>query len=402
MGLLKNIKEMIQRAKTPRLNAGNNYQQEQYQYENNNYQRNQHQDVRGVNYLQQPYTITLPNSKEGLMVTSIQFDNAVRHSNGEVTNLMIAKVIPYQDGNTIYYNQQESIAFEVTAGAQIDNVILQKIGQYYMYERNMPDNNKDCMYLGRISQDPYDLGTHNKSENIKRYVNETIAPQIAKEKQEQNERQMQSYRERQERDNRKQREFVNKMQEGHKEYVRQQNQIKAERIGNPYLEQVGREYTAKDGRRYCDYDGINVTNGDFLRLRKMNKVGKDENGTYIYTGYVESTQNEHDVEMLSKDGIPLGIPVCFATDKKIEEIMQSNNQNDLVSLLSMLSNQENFMNNNGYLNYIGKIDKNNTIDKNIGNTTRTIQSNVQQLQQKFYQEKVQEQQKEQNGNQMEY
>lgn len=392
MGLLKKIKEMIETMRQgdeiPRLEAGNNYQQNKYQY----------QDARNINYLQQPYTITLPNSEEKLMLTSIQFDNPVSHSNGEVTNLMIAKAIHYQDGNTTFFDQQKLIAFEVPAGAQINDVILQKIGQYYMYEKNMPDNNKECMYLGRLSQDPYDLDANNKSENVERYINKTIVPQIAKEQQEQIERQMERYRERQESDNRRQREFVNKMQKEHEEYVRQQNQIYAERMENPYLKQVGSEYIAKDGKRYRDYNGINVTNGGILRLRKMCKVGIDEYGTYIYTGYVESTQNEDDAEMLPKDGIPAGTPVYFATDKKIEECMQSNNPSDLRTLLSLLS--ENITNDNGYLNYIGKINRDNTIDKDIRNTTGTIQFNVQKLQQEFYQEKVQKQQREQNGSQI--
>ena len=386
MGLLKNMKEkmqmMIQKRKTPKLNPGENYQQ--------------NQDVKSINYLQQPYEIRNPGNEEKLLFTSIQLDNQIKHSNGEITNLMVAKVICYQDGETIFYDQQKNIAFEVPAGTQIDNVILQKISRYYIYERNMPDNNKECMYLGKMSQDPYDLGINNKSKFVEKYINETIAPKLAKEKQEQIEKQMASYREKQERENTKQREFVNKIQEEHKKYVQQQNKIKAERIENPYLEQVSKEYIAKDGKRYSDYDGINVINGDILRLRKMNKVGKDENGTYIYTGYVDTTPNKHDVEFLSKDGIPSGIPVCFATDRKIEEIVQSNNPDDLKTLLSLLSEKsEDFNNNNGYLNYIGKIDRDNNTDRNITNTTRTIQSSVQQLQQKFYEQKVQEQEREQ-------
>lgn len=393
MGLFSKIAEMIKRSRTPKLDAGNNYQKNQYQ----------EQDIRNINYLQQPYTIKLSNNGEELMLTSIQFDNTVNHSNGEVTNLMIAKAIRYQDGDTIYFNQQESIAFEVPAGAQIDDVILQKISCYYMYERNMPDHNKECMYLGRLSQDPYDLGTHNKSEAVNRYINEKVEPRIAREKQEQIERQMASYRERQERDQTNAEKYRKNMLEEQKEYMRQQNKIKIERMGNPYLRQIDRDYIAKDGKRYCNYNGVNVLNGDILRLRRMNKVGKDENGTYVYTGYVETTQNEDDVEMLSKDGIPSGIPVCFATDKKIEEIMQSNNPNDLKILLLLLSQKtEDFKNNNGYLNYIGYINQyNNSTYKNLGNTTRTIQSTVEKLQQEFYQKKVQEQQRDQNGNQME-
>lgn len=268
-----------------------------------------------------------------------------------------------------------------------------------MYERNMPDNNKDCMYLGKLSQDPYDLGTKNKSETVKRYINETVAPQIAREKQEQNERKMQNYKERQERENVEHREFVNKMHEKYIQYLKQQNEIKIKRMKNPYLK-INKNYIANDGKRYCDYDGINVLNGDILRLRKMNRVGHDENGTYIYTGYVESVQTEDDVEMLLKDGIPSGMPICFASDKKIEEIIQSDNPNDLKSLLALLSQSEELTDDKEYLNYIGKIDKYNTMDKNIGNTTKTIQSTVKKLQQEFYQKKVQERQMKQNENQI--
>lgn len=379
MGVFSKIKEIIRRIKTPKLSEGNNYIQNQ----NNN-------------QLQFPYYIALPNG-ENFEVVSIQTKGNINHSNGEKTNLLIAKAFSYQNGDTIYVDSPENIAFELQQGTPINEVIMQKIGQYYAYEKNMPDNNKECMYLGKLSQDPYDLSTNNKSKAVENYINREIVPQIVREKQAQVEKQMQSYKERQERKNTNHREFINGIYEKQKVYEQQQIQIKSRRKENPYLEQASNEYIAKDGKKYCDYNGINVINGDFLRLRRMNKVGKDENGTYIYTGYIKTVQNKDDAEMLSRNRTPSGIPVCFATDKKIEEIMQSNNPNDLRTLLSLLSEKsEDFNNNNGYLNYIGKIDRHNAIDKNIGNTTQTIQSNVQQLQQKFYQEKIQEQQVEQN------
>lgn len=61
MGLFSKIVEMIKRSKMPKLNAGNNYQQ------------NQRQNTKNNNYLQLPYTITLPNDEE-LIITSIQGD----------------------------------------------------------------------------------------------------------------------------------------------------------------------------------------------------------------------------------------------------------------------------------------------------------------------------------------
>lgn len=375
MGLFSKIKEMIRRSRTPKLEEGNQ------------------PNVENSKKLQETYTIPLSNN-QSLMITAIQNGERMQHSNGEITDLMIAKVIKYKNGEHISSLNQESVAFEVPSGTPIDDIMLNKISQYYMYERNMPDNNKNCMYLGKLSHDPYDLGTNNKSAYVEKYINEKIAPQIEREKQAQIQGQLRSYRETQERDSRKQREFVTGMQEEYKEYVQQQNEIKSQRVKNPYLNQIGKEYVSKDGMRYKDYDGINILNGDFLRLRKMNKVGKDTYGTYVYTGYVSTTANENSAEILSKDTRPEGIPICFATDRKLEEIIQSENPRDMETLLSLLSEKsQDYENNNGYLNYIGKIDRYNRIDKNLSGTSEMIQSSVTRLQQEFYQQKVQETEK---------
>lgn len=376
MGLFSKIKEMIRRSRTPKLEEGN--------------QQNGENSKR----LQETYTIKL-SSDQSLMITAIQKGERMQHSNGENTDLMIAKVIKYKNGEHISSLNQESVAFEIPSGTPIDDIVLNKISQYYMYERNMPDNNKNCMYLGKLSHDPYDLGTNNKSAYVEKYINEKIAPQIEREKQAQIQSQLRSYRETQERDARKQREFVAGMQEEYKEYVQQQNEIKNQRIKNPYLNQIGEEYVSKDGMRYKDYEGINILNGDFLRLRKMNKVGKDINtGTYVYTGYVSTTANENSAEILSKDITPEGIPICFTTDRKIEEIMQSEDPRDKVTLLSLLSEKSlDYENNNGYLNYIGKIDRYNRIDRNLAETSEIIQSTVTRVQQNFYKQRIQETQK---------
>lgn len=373
MGVFSKIKEIIKRIKTPKLSEGNNHRQNQ----NNN-------------QLQFPYYITLPNG-ENFEVVSIQTKGDINHSNGEKTNLFIAKAFSYQNGDTIYFDSPKNIAFELQQGTSIDEVIMKKIGQYYAYEKNMPDNNKECMYLGKLSQDPYDLSTNNKSKTIENYINIEIVPQIVKEKQEQRERQMASYREREQR---YQNEFVKKLKEETNNYVQNQNKIRSERIQKPYLIQNNSKYSGTNGEIYYDYDGVNISNGDILRLRKMNKVGKDENGTYVYTGYVSSTPNEHDVEFISRYENPKGTPICFATDKKIEEIIQSNNQNDLIALLRILSKSETDRGNNQYLNYIGKINADNTIDTEIKNTTVTIQNTFNKLHSDFYNEKMKEEKNE--------
>ena len=189
MGVFSKIKEMIRRSRTPKLEEGN--------------QQNGENSKR----LQETYTIQL-SSNQSLMITAIQKGERMQYSNGEITDLMIAKVIKYKNGEHISSLNQESVAFEIPSGTPIDDIVLNKISQYYMYERNMPDNNKNCMYLGKLSHDPYDLGNNNKSAYVEKYINEKIAPQIEREKQEQIQSQLRSYRETQERDARKQREFV--------------------------------------------------------------------------------------------------------------------------------------------------------------------------------------------------
>lgn len=332
MGVFSKIKEMIRRSRTPKLEEGN--------------QQNGENSKR----LQETYTIQL-SSNQSLMITAIQKGERMQYSNGEITDLMIAKVIKYKNGEHISSLNQESVAFEIPSGTPIDDIVLNKISQYYMYERNMPDNNKNCMYLGKLSHDPYDLGNNNKSAYVEKYINEKIAPQIEREKQEQIQSQLRSYRETQERDARKQREFVAGMQEEYKEYVQQQNEIKNQRIKNPYLNQIGEEY-------------------------------------------VSTTANENNAEILSKDITPEGIPICFTTDRKIEEIMQSEDPRDKVTLLSLLSEKSlDYENNNGYLNYIGKIDRYNRIDRNLAETSEIIQSTVTRVQKNFYQQRIQETQK---------
>ena len=153
MGLFSKIKEMIRRSRTPKLEEGN--------------QQNGENSKR----LQETYMIQL-SSDQSLMITAIQKGERMQHNNGEITDLMIAKVIKYKNGEHISSLNQESVAFEIPSGTPIDNIMLNKISQYYMYERNMPDNNKNCMYLGKLSHDPYDLGTNNKSADVEKYINE--------------------------------------------------------------------------------------------------------------------------------------------------------------------------------------------------------------------------------------
>ncbi len=371
MGFISKIKEMFRKSRTLRLN-----------------EHNETKGTKNIGEIEFPYIVSMSNN-QNIMVSSIQFDRNVIYDNGKQNSIVIAKIVPFND--FINFLNQKTVVFEIPQGMQIDDIMLQKIGYQYVYENENTANNLECMYLGELSSDLYRSNIVNKSDRVQKYVNERILPQVEKEKDEQIQKQMKSTEQIRKNNELKENEFKIRIQKEQQQYEQQERKIKSERIANPTLTQSGNEYIGNDGKKYIDYNGVNVYNGNILKLRKTNKVGKDENGTYLYTTYIQETPHEYDVEILGKNEIPNGIPVCFATDKKIEDVINFNNQNDLKTLLQLLGNPEIKKQNNGYLNYIGKIDKNNNIENKISDTSNTIRTTVENLQMKFYNQKSEKQ-----------
>ena len=375
MRLFSKIKEFFAGSKTKRLNEVNYYESQ--------YGAPQNKELR------LPYIIMLPDNRS-IMITSLEYNNQALHANGEKTDIIIAKMLEVQENSAIAPNSETHIAFEVTQGMPIDQVILSKIGTYYLRELKNKDRNTDCMYLGRISENPYEeINWHNKSDMIEEYINTKVAPSLDEEKRRKQEKQILEQRAAEARVASEHDEYVTRLQDNQRKYQAQQNNVRMDRINNPYLKQVGPDYVI-DGKIYSDYNGIDMIGGDILKLRKLNKVGKDENNTYLYTGYVSTTPNEYDAEVLSKTARPMGRAVCFATDRKIEEILQSNNIGDLKTLLTALSLPRNEKNET--LEYIGRIDRNNMIDTDLNNATDTIKSTVEKLEEVFREEEERESQ----------
>ena len=367
MGFISKLKEILSRKKILRLQEAQNQQQD----------------------TQSPYTYRL-SENDNLLISSIRYNNSVKHRNGAVTNVLLADINQYRNGEMIFFDDVETVAFEIPENEPITEVILQKIAQYYMYERNMPDAKRDCFYLGELSQDPYDLGTNNKSEAVSNYVNNTVAPALRQEKIEKIERSKQLAFEKNAEERKRENIFRKDLKEKAEKYIKEQELIKNYRVNNPYLRQVSDQYMGKDGQLYCNYDGINMYNGEILRLRGIDKVGKDENGVYLYKGNIASTMNEYDVEMLRENGRGLGKDVCFTMDRKIEDIIQSNNPAEIRTLLTMLSESQ-LGENNESLEYLGHLDYYNRIDKNKENLSPALKNTIGRLQTEYSQERINEQ-----------
>lgn len=357
MGLFSKIGEMIRRIKTPKLEVG----------QENSYEQNLPQNQE---YLQEMVTIPTSNSGDYVMVTSVKFDNQFQHRDGTFTNLMVATVYQGKGGEPLMSKNYDKIAFEVQAGERIDDNIINKLVGYYLYEKNMP-NNAECMYCGRINGDTYDYGI-NKKESVEKYVREELSRKISTERQIQRENELSEKEMNHNRNENEAQKFREKLAREQLEKTQIENQKRQDRIKNCYLK-LKEKYVGIDGKEYESYDGVDVQNGDFLRIRNLNKIGIDENGINLYTGYIQTTGQENDVEILSRRKIPYGTPVCFASDREVQDIVSSGNMGDIRSLLKLLSNEENFKTNKEYLNYIGAIYQTGLIDKDEKNTSLTIQ-----------------------------
>lgn len=348
--ILEQIKSKINRNKIKRLDAGHN-----------NYE-----EYRDGEFLSQPYSIQISNSNEYAMITSIRFEDQIRHRDGTITDLMLAKTLIGRAGET--FNQNDFVAFEVPSGLKINESILQKIIVHYLNERNMPKD-QECRYIGILNENPKDYEI-NKSDNVNQYVRNQISSRIQAEKENKQKQSNESTSKAEQALKEEREQLSERIKYDVSEKKKEQMKEREERIKNSYL--INIQNNNENGENsYEEYEGININNGDILKLRKVDKVAKDRNGMYIYTCYLQHKSNRSDVENLSQGGLP----ICFATDKKIEDIVDSNDQQEINSLLSLLSQESNFKASNGQLNYIGSKDK-----KPI---STEVKYKIEELKQKF-------------------
>ena len=131
---------------------------------------------------------------------------------------------------------------------------------------------------------------------------------------------------------------------------------------------------------YEEYNGRNIENGDVLKLRQIQKVGKDKLGNYLYSGYIQSTENEYDEERLDNEE-PFGFPVCFELPERLSDIVTRQDPKEIDRVLELFSDRQNFKSND--LQYIGNIDKTGIVQHGGMSKSSAINYKVQQLQQAF-------------------
>lgn len=229
-----------------------------------------------------------------------------RHSDESISSLISARVIHVNQGDTIYLDAADPICFEIPEGRYdlAKELITRFTGMYTGIELN----EKSYTYLGRAySEEDIRLQppTAAVNEQIGK-LNEKLLEEITNKRlkkcfiMEMREKaEIEKSIKRQKNDKKINSEFANK--------------IKL-RMENPFIKGGLDKFQAEQ------YDGVNLTNGEILRIRAVNKITKDASGRYVYTAQLASTSDEKDVELFSPD---VKVPVVFTLPYILNDIVNT-------------------------------------------------------------------------------
>ena len=321
-------------------------------------------------YNKSSYTLASNNSDDRFMFFNLEKINEAKHSDGTLTDVMLSRILQYRDGNTIMPDLADYVGFEIQHGEELTTEQIDKITLSYLEEK-MNNVGEIGFYVGRLVKQENDDYQMIPSDTVEKYVMGQIAKIRAKEQEEYKEHEKKTEREL----------FYKELDA--RQHIKEQeehfNKQKEKRLENPNIKLQGRYKI--DEKIYEDYNGINIAEGEnqgeILRIRKLDKVGKDGSGTYLYSAFLSNTPNEHDVEMLSHNN-PSGVPVCFELEKRFEDIIKDGDKQEIIALLAFLSDSKNFENSN-QLNYIGKIDKNFQIAREKESDSYAIRKQIEKM-----------------------
>ena len=283
-----------------------------------------------------------------IKISGVKSVKDVQRKNGERTKLMLAKAIKLREDDTFMLDEVKDIAFELNERQLPSYDVLKAVAhQYEIQERT---EGEGCQYLGIVdsTENGYEITrySHGVENHIKKQIDPMIIAQKEQERRESNAR----YREKQLNDRQSLYKATLKAQEYIDAKKREYNQRKA----NPYLYKAG-QYEV-NGKNYENYNGINLQTGEILRIRHLDKVVKTKDtGIYLYQGNIYSTPNEHDADFLEGEN-PGEVPVCFELPKRLSDIVNEQNPEEIRSVLELLSSARNYSINEGLV-YLGEIDE---------------------------------------------
>lgn len=318
----------------------------------------------------EPYLTVAPGSDEIINVGSIEKINSCTHRDGTKTDIMMVRLVQQPEDWAIMPDSMDYVTFEIPKGTELTDKIIQEVMKQYSAER-IPDASGEHYYLGRlIEEENGTVSFGNKSESV-----EKMAKKVVKEREDAN--RIQDLETVTAHNSAKR--FGKEIDA--RSYVEEQEVRRRTRKKNPTLEKVIiPQYQMQGTKKSYSYDGVNVVNGQVLRIRGLNHIGKDGSGTHLYSGYIYNTENEDDAD-LSIEWIAQmngAARVCFELPKSLLDIEKEGNLDEIKQVLQLLSDKRNF-GEADKLKYIGGIDNDWQITRNEKSSSPAIQRIIQKI-----------------------
>ena len=310
--------------------------------------------------------------EKNVVLDRIEEKGTIEHSNGRIMKLYICRIQKFERGKRSNFDDADYIAFEVP-GIFTNGMTEEILRQYQMESRGIPSA-KNRYYLGMMEREGNRYVINGRSQAVDKKVKQIVDKEIEDRLEEQRRRIEEDERERQERriKEQKKREFRNRIDA--RKYEDRILKMQEKRLQFPTLRKA-KSYN--NGRE--NYDGVDLAMGNVLRIRNVCKVGKDKNGTYLYSAVLDTTLNESDVEILSGEDL-IGKAVCFELPGRLDEIVEKGDPREIESILTILTMGVHY-GKPRILNYIGEMKRNGEIRVSEG--TKEIQSRSPAIQTKI-------------------
>lgn len=314
------------------------------------------------------YTMSIEGTEEEIQLFGIQHVGTVADSNNNQTQLMMAKAIKHESRYGAFGGNLDYVAFEIGERTEITDEMIQVIMQEYERQQGqMSVDRQQVYYFGRVQEYKGNYSIEEQPKETKETVipllNEIIQKSMPK----------------------KEGDLRGRVDV--RQHLKQMADDREARKQNPALKR--RILPKYEGKNLENYDGVNLDTGDIMRLRKVHKIGKDGSGTYLYSAYLDCVANNDIGEQLYEE--PVGCAVCFELEKKLEDIAKGNDMLEIRKVLELFSASENFKAPE-VLRYIGKLDSNGNISRNVTSTSRAIRTRIESMQREFIEAHVIQQQ----------
>lgn len=308
-------------------------------------------------------------------IISVEKDRVVQHSDGRKSVIHVIGISnPYIPGQVMVMEPAKYIAVEVEENQKIDNEFIRTMMARYFA---MGINKEGCQYVGEYNSQYKQFDKYSKS--VENYVRSTLNVKLQNRI---NEKKYQKSLEIYVNSKKEIQNWRDNLIKNAQKYKDNLDRVKEDRISRPYLESKG--YVNVFGKTVANYNGINTQTGEILKIRHLDKVGKDGNGTYLYTGYIQNVMDKDKNEVLG-EARPRGTFVCFEMRKRFEDIVNSGNLQQIKQLLNFFSTSGIRGYEKDGLYYIGKMDEYGNISRNANSNSPAIRNAIEGIKREYAQ-----------------